>query len=185
MSHASKVGIADYLPAPFGLPHLSMPVEAVYPALVPFLTLADGKTYVASEGASHISPGLNGKSLTVTWKHWGRVGSLRGKTFKNGLTSVVKFKIEGNTLLRQETLTAHKPLTVKKWKIAFPLTSSGEIKIRGKGDWQIEKYFSCPSQEALKKSPQGAISRHLIYEASDITFKKNESRSWELVLEIP
>jgi hypothetical protein len=56
----TKPGVADYLPAPHGFPGFSAPVEEVYPSMVPFITLADGKTYSASDGADEIIPGADG-----------------------------------------------------------------------------------------------------------------------------
>lgn len=177
-------GIADYLPAPFGLSALAMPVEEIYPALVPFLTLADKETYVASEGANRIQPSADGNSLTVAWCNWGKIGSLRGETFRTGLTSVVKFAIRDNQIIRHETLTADKKMTVKRWKVAFPLTLKADINIQVKADWQVEKSLFKPGKGRLGKSPLGPLPQHVIYEARDISFQKGESRSWECVLEV-
>ncbi len=123
----TKPAIADYLPAPFGLPGFSAPVEEVYPSLVPFLELEDGKTYATSEGADEIFPASDGKSLKIIWRKWAQIGSKSGETFANGLTSEVEFKIENNKLIRRETLTADKDLTIKKWRVAVPMTGDKTI----------------------------------------------------------
>src|SRR4029077_12808004 len=80
----TKPGIADYLPAPHGLAGFSAPVEEVYPSLVPFVTLADGKTYSASEGADEIIPGADGRSLKTVNRKWAQIGSKSGERFENG-----------------------------------------------------------------------------------------------------
>ena len=98
----TKPAIADYLPAPFGLSGFSATVEEVYPSLVPFLELEDGKTYAASEGADEIFPANDGKSLRVVWKKWARIGSKSGETFETGINSEVNWRIEGNRLIRRE-----------------------------------------------------------------------------------
>ena len=41
-----KPGLSDYLPVPHGLPGFAAPVEQVYPVLVPFIELADGRTVI-------------------------------------------------------------------------------------------------------------------------------------------
>src|SRR5712692_11077111 len=41
-----KAGVTDYLPAPHGVPGFAVPVEQVYPCLVPFLELQDGTVIV-------------------------------------------------------------------------------------------------------------------------------------------
>ena len=43
----TRPGVADYLPAPHGLPGFAVPVEQNVPALVPYLELEDGRTIVA------------------------------------------------------------------------------------------------------------------------------------------
>jgi len=75
----TKPGVADYLPAPHGLPGFANPVEQVYPSLVPFLELADGRVIVATDGADEIEPGADGKSLRVVWRRWALVGSKAGQ----------------------------------------------------------------------------------------------------------
>src|SRR4029078_12245094 len=52
----TKPAISDYLPVPYGLPGFAPAVEKVYPALVPFITLGDGKVYAASDAADEITP---------------------------------------------------------------------------------------------------------------------------------
>src|SRR6267154_1735280 len=56
----TKPGVADYLPAPHGLPGFANPVEQAYPSLVPFMELADGRVLVAGDGADEIEPGTDG-----------------------------------------------------------------------------------------------------------------------------
>src|SRR6266852_6239986 len=56
----TKPGVADYLPAPHGLPGFANPVEQVYPSLTPFVELADGRVIVATDGADEIEPAVDG-----------------------------------------------------------------------------------------------------------------------------
>lgn len=199
----TKPGISDYLPAPFGLPGFAAPVEEVYPAMVPFLTLADGKTYVASEGAHHIEPTADGRSLKAFWHKWGQIGSQMGERFDPGLRSVVEFRWEGNKLIRSETVTAEKDILVKAWKVAFPMTGTnshstnnngvityiftgreGTLSISVKSDWKTQTRIFATGDTRLGKGVLGHIPLHLVYEASDISLKKGESQSWEVVLEL-
>src|SRR5882724_9803885 len=70
-----KPGVADYLPAPYGLSGFSAPVEQVYPALAAFVELEDGRTIVATDGADVIEPSSDGRSLRVIWRRWALIGS--------------------------------------------------------------------------------------------------------------
>ncbi len=198
----TKPAIADYLAAPFGLPGFSAPVEEVYPSMVPFLELADGKTYAALEGADLIEPGADGKSLKITWHKWGRVGSKSGERFDTGLISVVEFRLENNKLIRRETITANSDITIRHWKVAIPVTGDrehaeikggvrthifsgkeGTLAVTVTSDWKTYYRILATGDSRLGKGVLGAIPLHLIYEASDVQLKKGQSLSWEMSLE--
>ncbi|HEX8248513.1 MAG TPA: hypothetical protein VF599_10100 [Pyrinomonadaceae bacterium] len=199
----TKPAIADYLPAPFGLLGFSALVEEVYPALVPFLEMADGKTYAASEGADLIEPSSDGKSLKIIWRKWARVGSKSGETFPAGIVSEVEFKIENNKLIRQETLTADKDLIIKKWRVAVPTTADksrfemrnvqrvdflsgreGTLAVTVKTSWKANPEILATGDSRLGKGVLGAIPLHLIYESTDLQLKKGQKLTWEISLEL-
>src|SRR5262249_19025147 len=58
----TRPGVADYLPAPHGLPGFGAPVERDLPALVPYLELSDGSVVVAADGADDIQPSADGRA---------------------------------------------------------------------------------------------------------------------------
>jgi len=199
----TKPAIADYLPAPFGLSGFSAPVEEVYPSLVPFLTLEDGKTYATSEGADQIEPSADGQSLRVTWKKWARIGSKSGETFANGITSEVGWRIEGNRLVRTETLTADRDLNVKNWRVALPATADkarvemsagsridifegreGTLKVTAKADWQYTTTLQTTGDSRLGKGVLGAMPLHLLLESTNLQLKKGQKMVWEISLEL-
>lgn len=199
----TKPAIADYLPAPFGLLGFSAPVEEVYPSLVPFLELEDGKTYTTSEGASSIEPAADGKSLKVIWRKWGQIGSKSGEIFENGVVSEVEFKLENNKLIRRETLTADKDLTIKKWRVAVPSTADkvksatkndaanyllsgreGTLAVSIKSDWQITSEVFATGDSRLGKGVLGAIPVHLIFQSTNLQLKKGQKLTWEMSLEL-
>src|SRR5215213_2404052 len=79
LTTGTKPGVADYLPAPHGLAGFAAPVEQVYPALVPFVELENGRVYVAADGADEIEPSADGKSLRAVWRRWAPVGGKSGQ----------------------------------------------------------------------------------------------------------
>ncbi len=199
----TKPAVADYLPAPFGFRGFSAPVEEVYPSLVPFLTLENGKIYATSEGADRIEPAADGQSLRVTWRKWARIGSKSGETFDNGITSEVRWQIEGNRLMRTETLTADRDLTIKNWRVSVPTTADksrvetngntrtdifegreGTLKVSAKADWQYKTTLLTTGDSRLGKGVLGAIPLHLIFEAADLQLKKGQKTVWEIGLEL-
>jgi hypothetical protein len=199
----TKPAIADYLAAPYGLKGFSAPVEEVYPSMVPFLELADGKTYAASEGSDLIEPAADGKSLKITWHKWAQIGTKTGERFDTGITSVVEFKWDGGKITRRETLTADKDISIRHWKIAIPSTANeehtenkggirthiftgreGTLAVTVSSDWKNYYRIFATGDSRLGKGVLGAIPLHLIYEASDLELKKGEPQSWEIILEL-
>ncbi len=119
----TKPGVADYLPAPHGLPGFANPVEQVYPSLVPFLELADGRVLVATDGADEIYPAADGRSLRAVWRRWAVVGSKSAEFAEPHITAAVVWRLEGQTLTRDETLRSTEAVTVKRWWVAVPATA--------------------------------------------------------------
>lgn len=198
----TKPAIADYLPAPFGLPGFAAPVEEVYPSFVPFLTLADGKVYAASDGADAISPGADGTTLKIASTKWAQVGSRSGERFENGLRSDVEFSIEGGKLVRRETLTASKGTEIKHWKFAFPSTGSSFSSGRSGQRWDVEMTgpegttlvsievpegtrigINAAGDSKLSKGVLRAIPLHIVAEKADIKLTAGQKISWQISVE--
>ena len=199
----TKPAIADYLPAPFGLAGFANPVEEVYPSLVPFLEMAGGKIYAASDGADEIEPSADGQSLRVVWRKWAQIGSKSGEQFDTGITSEVRWRIEGNNLIREETLTANKDLTIKNWRVAVPVTADktrfeinsktrtdffegreGVLAVSATADWENKIDLTVTGDSRLGKGTLGAIPMHLIYSTENLQLRANQARRWKLNLTV-
>ena len=199
----TKPAMSDYLAAPFGLAGFADPVEEVYPSLVPFIELVDGRTYAASEGSSEIEPSADGRSLAVTWKKWGKVGSKTGERFEIGITSTVIWRLLTNKLERRETLTAEKDLKIKRWWLAVPTTADralvdlsndgrtdllegrdGTLKATASADWKFSTLVIATGDSRLGKGVLGAIPLHLIYSAENLEMKSGKRYTWKLTLEV-
>jgi len=136
-----RPGIDDYLPAPHGLPGFAAPVEQVLPVLTPFLELEDGSTIAACDGADNIKPGIDTQkpvntALIASWNRWAVVNpedtnldlpfGQPEKFVEPGLSTKViwAFFKSPDRLVRIETISASRPVTVRRLTIVFP--SSGD-----------------------------------------------------------
>lgn len=199
----TKPGMSDYLAAPYGLAGFANPVEQVYPAMVPFIEMEDGKTYVASEGSSQIERSKDGRSLRVLWKKWGQLGSKSGERFDIGITSEVRWNIVGNTLSRTETLVANKDIKIKRWWVAIPTTADnvktefingkridsftgaeGKLRVTATADWAFDSSINAAGDSKLSKGVLRAIPLHLIYSTNDLLLKNDKKSTWTLDLEV-
>jgi hypothetical protein len=115
-----KAATSDYEPAPHGFAGLAAPVEKIYPCLVPFLELDDGKTIAAADGADEIKPAADGKSVVVVWRRWVVPGTEAGDFVDAGVVSEVTWTLHGNSLRRMESLTSSQPLNVHRLWLAIP-----------------------------------------------------------------
>jgi len=199
----TKPGVADYLPAPHGLPGFANPVEQVYPSLVPFLELADGRVLVAGDCADEIEPGQDGRSLRVMWKRWAVVGSKPGELTDPHITAEVVWRFEGKTLTRDETLKSTAAVAVKRWWIAVPTTAAttevefkrgqrwdrmnlGEValSIAAIADWPLMISVKATGDGPLGRGARGPVPLHLIYESSDLQLKPEKPAHWRLILSL-
>lgn len=119
----TKPGVADYLPAPHGLPGFAVPVEQTIPALTPFMRIGEFDTFVAADGADVIEPAVNGRALKARWNRWAKIGAKPAEYVDIGLTSEVEWRLDGNTLTRMERLSAARPITIDEWSVTVPTTT--------------------------------------------------------------
>ncbi|MDX6444734.1 MAG: hypothetical protein QOH71_1808 [Blastocatellia bacterium] len=201
----TKPGVADYLPTPHGLLGFDNPVEQVYPAMTPFVELADGRVIAATDGADEIAPGTDGKSLRVVWRRWALIGSKAGQLVDPHFTSEVVWHLERSKLTRDETLKSTEPITIRRWWIAVPSTSAHnesslvsdrrmdhfaldqgrtDLSITGWADWPLNTSLLATGDTALGRGARGAIPLHLIYESRDLRLEPKRAKTWHLVLEL-
>jgi hypothetical protein len=199
----TKPGVADYLPAPHGLQGFANPVEQVYPSLVPFLELADGRVIVATDGADEIEPAADGKSLRAVWRRWALVGSKAGQLVDPHLTSEVVWHLAGATLTRDETLKSTEAISIRRWWVAVPATAErGETLLAGSqrwdhfpgadsnltlaatADWPFETSLLATGNTALGRGARAPLPLHLIYESRDLRLAPSQNAHWRLTIKV-
>jgi hypothetical protein len=200
---ATKPGVADYLPAPHGLPGFAGPVEQVVPALVPFLQLADGRTILAADGADSIEPSADGRCLRATWTRWARVGGKPAEWVEPGITAAVEWRLEGDVLVRTERLTASRAVRIAKWSVTVPSTGAeltttlndgarvdviagreGTLRVAvEQSDWPYSISAYAAGESPLGRGARGAIPLHLRIEASGIELKPGTPGGWTMRLQ--
>lgn len=197
------LGVADYLPAPHGLSGFSAPVEQVYPSLVPFIQLADGRVLVAGDGADEIEPAPDGRSLRVVWRRWALVGGRSAQPGAVPLTSEVLFRIEGASLIREETLKTAEPITLRRWWVTVPATASEHgveivsgqrrdwfrtgdsiLEVSAAADWPLKVSVSAAGDSILGRGARGAVPLHLVYQTRDLLLTAQGARRWRLILRV-
>jgi hypothetical protein len=197
-----KAATSDYEPAPHGFAGFAVPVEKIYPCLVPFLELEDGRTIAAVDGADEIEPAADGKSVTAVWRSWAVAGSKAGETVDPGLVSRVTWSLEGNSLDRMESLIASKPLKIRRLWLAIPsryshfetvelgnarierLTANGttlDVQVKH-SDWPVRSSAYATGDDALGRGDRGAIPLYLFLESKTIFLTPGTPESWEILL---
>jgi hypothetical protein len=197
-----KAATSDYEPVPDGFPGIAVPVEKTYPCLVPFLELEDGRTIAATDGADEIKPSADGKSLTAIWRRWVIVGANPAMFFDPGLVSEVRWSFEGNTLRRNESLTASKILNVRRLWLAVPsrydhletsdvegaridrlVSEAGTLRVQVKeSSWPLEISGYATGNDPLGRGDRGPLPLHLILQTKGFALIPEIPRNWELVL---
>jgi hypothetical protein len=200
----TKPGVADYLPAPHGLPGFAVPVEQVVPALVPFIELKNGQTIVAADGADSIQPSGDGRGVKAVWTRWAVVGARPTELVDPGLTSEVEWSMDGTTMTRSERLVASRPVHVRRWRVIVPVTgdrwetmmaagvrhdtfsgAEGRLTVSvPRSDWAHSVSGLATGDAPDGRGARGAIPLHLIYEAENIELQPAAPRGWSLRLHL-
>ena len=195
-----RPGLADYLPAPHGLPGFAAPVELASPALTTFLELEGGRTLTTADGADAIEPDADGLGVTARWHRLALVGGREGQREDVGVTSTVTWRLEGGRLHRRETIAAERPITLRRVRIAVPVTgarceTAGEAD-RFAGADGVLRVVASFSEEHMRASLQasgdgpagrgarGGIPFHRVYEAEDVRVAPDRSFRSDIQLEV-
>lgn len=203
----TKPGVADYLPAPHGLPCFDNPVEQVYPALTPFIELTDGRVLTATDGADEIEPSADGSSLRAVWRRWALIGGKPGELVDPHITSEVVWRIAGgDSLIRDESLRADAATRVRRWWLAVPTTATRSqtyfsggwrsdelwngdrlLVVAVKADWLLTStpvVTVATGDSALGKGARGPLPLHLLYEMRDITLPPGKALHCQITMRV-
>ena len=199
-----KPGLSDYLAVPHGLQGFAAPVEQVYPVLVPFVELADGRVVVAADGADLIEPTADGQSLHARWIHWSIVGRKSGEWSDVGLTSDVVWRLTNNTITREETISSNQPVNIREWKLVVP-TSYGQVQTEIDPGKRIDRFTSesgtllvqaswttfpvaasivAAGDSPLGRGVHGAIPLHLVFEAHNLVVQNGKPLKYKVALTV-
>ena len=195
-----RPGYADNLPAPHGLPGFAAPVEVASPALATFLELPDGRVLATSDGADAVEPDSDGRGVTARWQRLAVIGGGEGRIEDAGVTSTVRWRLEGTRLRRTETLEAARPLTLRRVRIAVPSTGTRH---RLDGTWDrftgpdgtlrvaasfagaaVRSTLEATGSGAAGRGARGPIPFHRVYEADEVSLGPGHSFRSEIQLEV-
>jgi hypothetical protein len=204
ITSGTKPGMSDYLPAPYNLLNFAPPVERILPVATPFLTLADGSTIVASDGADEIEPSADGRALHAVWRRWSRVGSKTGQLVDPGIVADVRWELQGTTLIRTEVLSASKPVEVRRMWMVVPSTSADAATSASEGS--VGTRFQSPDgtlrvalqtangglspvlhatgDSALGRGSRGPVPLLLEFDQNDFTLLPGTSFRWTLTTSV-
>ena len=199
-----KPGISDYLPAPYGLPGFAAPVEQIDPVMTPQVELADGRVIVATDGADEIEPAADGRSLRVRWNKWAVVGKPSGQLEDIGLVSEVLWRIENGTLIREETLSARQPVSIRRWWLAVPSSydkvatetvegvrvdrfssNKGTLVVKlSNANFPLATSISASGDGPLGRGVHGAIPLRLLFEGQNLVVNAGKPLKFKITLSV-
>ena len=193
-------GVADYLPAPHGLPGFAAPVEQVAPAGATHYELNDGRVLIATDGADQITPGKDGRSLHAVWRRFALKGGNPAEWVEPGFEVAVSWAIQNGTLTRTETISADASITLRsvKWNLTstahdHALLSKDGVKtltlegregtlgVANRGDLSRTSIQQIPDGP-LSRGARGAIPLHVTFEAKDLQLSPAHPRTFEISL---
>jgi hypothetical protein len=195
----TKPGVADYLPAPHGLPGFAAPVEQLIPAGASFFDMSDGTRLATTDGADEISPGRDGRSLKVSYRRFAVVGGKTGDLREPGFTVSIEWRLDGAAMTRTETVSATRDVTIQRWSFLLSSTaashqeaagvirltgSEGTLEARTGGTLSMTDSIRTVGDEPLGRGPRVPIPTHVTFEARDLNLRLGQTRTWDLHLTV-
>jgi hypothetical protein len=195
-----RPGYADYLPAPHGLPGYAAPVELASPALASFLELEDGRTLTTADGADAIEPDADGLGVRALWHRLALIGGAAGRREDVGVTSAVRYRIEGARLHRTETIAASHPVTLRRVRIEVPVTGTryeslgawdrfagpdGALRVSAVfPDATVRSILQSSGDGPAGRGARGPIPFHRVYEAENVRLGPGRTFRSDIQLEV-
>lgn len=197
----TRPAMADYLPAPHGLPGFVAPVEQAYPAGASFFEMPDGRTLAATDGADEIVPGADGRSLRVTYRRLVVVGGKTGEWVEPGFEVSVSWRLSEGALVRTETLSASRDVAIRRMLMvvtstatsvapgARPLAADARVTLTGPdggldvqsgGDLAVSPSVRAVGDEPLGRGPRLPIPTHVTFDVTDLRIAAGQSRTWDV-----
>lgn len=203
----TKPGVADYLPAPHGLPGFAAPVEQTVPAGASFYQMSDGTTLAATDGADEIVPGADGRSLVATYRRFVAVGGKTGEWIQPGFEVSTTWHINtdaaSSSLVRTETVTSSRDVTIQRLSFLLSSTATshsqmpasqanvirlsgpeGILDARTSGDLPVTASIREIGDEPLGRGPRVAIPTHVVFEALNLRLQAGQPRRWDISLTV-
>ena len=211
-----RPGIADYLPAPHGLVGFAAPVEQTVPVLTPYLELTNGQVLCACDGADKIIPDKDGLGFKAIWHRFAEINIVPGTTTNAdlpfgkpeqfadpGLESVVSWRLEGNTLVRKETIQSKAAITIRRFSVIFPTTASwmatsfvnghridsfntrlGSIDVSAASpDTDFTEELEATGNSVMGKGTRGPIPLILHIDSGDVTITPSQPFEWTFTID--
>jgi hypothetical protein len=111
--------LTDYLPVPFGIAGIELPVSQKAPTLVPFIKLPDGSQLTTAQGADAIELKEEDNSLSLTWDKW---SSLKGELKVIPIQATATWQIEQDEILYQLIMKASEDIELETWQFWIPVS---------------------------------------------------------------
>jgi len=172
------------------------------PVLTPCLELEDGRVLVAGDLADEITSSTDGSRLGAVWKQWAVVGEKANEHIGPGLITVVTWRIQGESLIRTETICSSELVRIRASWAVVPSTGDACVthftdRLRTdrcdspegsweatvtKSDWPIEVSLRATGDSTLGRGNRGAVPLYLEFESSNTELRLGKPMHWEMVL---
>jgi hypothetical protein len=179
-------------------------VEQVYPSLASFIELEDGRTVVATDGADQIEPAADNQSLKARWNRWALVGATSGTLVDVGLTSEIVWRIDKDTLTREETLSSNMPINIRSWRLAVPTiydqvetivnnklrtdrfsSKDGSLEVSmDHASFPVTTNLFAAGNSALGRGVKGAIPLHAVFESRNLVVRPKSPLLTRITLKV-
>jgi hypothetical protein len=169
---------SDYLPAPYGLDDIEMPVQVNLPMMVPFLTLENGETVTVCQGAD-LAKLIKKNELLLQWND---VQTIEGLPSSKGLKVSCKWKIRNNSVVMLLVFSPQQLISIQKFDFRVPLKEAFTGILNCNASWQIRRIQSAADSVTYHGGAFKKIGSIVSFEANQLQWEAGKKYTFKLTV---
>jgi len=169
---------SDYLPVPYGLKEIELPVEVTLPVLIPFLTDDNGDDFTICQGADQVKL-VKRNSIELKWND---LQTVKGNTSDKKIRVTSTWEINKHDIKMNLIFEPQKSMTFKKFDFRIPLSESFDGTISFTTPWTLKRTEAIPDMTIYRGGAFRRIEKLVCFEGNQISMEAG--KIYELLLTI-
>ncbi len=169
---------SDYLPVPYGLDEIEMPVEVTLPMMVPFINLENGEIVTVCQGADAVRLIKNNELLL----QWNDVQTTKGLPANKGIKVTCNWQIKNKSVEMFLVFVPQQTFSIRKFDFRVPLSEAFGGTVSCDATWQMSRKESAADAATYHGGAFKKIGRIISFEADQLQWEAGKPYTFKLII---